>query len=177
MDFLDEIRFVGADEESTLGWPDVYFRGDYGRLYCGPDAEWRCVLWRSSVALPLIVRHVPESLTTDKILPLLDAVTPYGYTGAVALRGAPAPDWDAFWKCVAVFLARHRVVCVFLRCCPYFPMQLEAALAAGIVFLERTTYSIDMTDIDSVKMFVKRSRKVPRLSLSLSLSLSLCTDM
>ncbi len=167
-DMEDEIRFVGPHEASGLAWPDVYFRSEYGQLYCVDGAEWRCVLWRDSVVLPLIVRPVPESLATtpDKTaVSLLDAVTPYGYTGAAVLMGAPEPDWDAFWISTAAFLKRNGIVCAFLRCCPYLPMRREAAMAAGVTFLERTTYSVDMSGIDSVQTFMKQSRKVTTPSL------------
>lgn len=157
-----DMRFLDADEAASLAMPDVYFCGSYGRLYCSSNDQWRCLVWRGTVVLPLIVRPVPETLATkpDKTSPqLFDAVTPYGYTGAVALDGAPEPDWDAFWQAAVAFLHDRRIVCAFLRCCPYMRTSYAAPLAAGVKFVQRTTFSIDMIGIDSVNAFLRQSRK------------------
>jgi hypothetical protein len=159
-------RFVEAHEQ--LHWPDVYFRPDYGRLYCGLDATWRCLLWHEIVLLPLLVRPVPAALIATVPLAdgatqgmtIRDAVSPYGYSGAVVLHGdALEVDWNSFWRDASEFLARHCVVCAFLRCCPYIYFNKEAAKLAGLALVERTTYSVDMTTIKSVAAFLKQSRK------------------
>ncbi|WP_197382155.1 GNAT family N-acetyltransferase [Mycolicibacterium mengxianglii] len=136
---------------SAAHWADVLRRTDHDVYhlpeYAGLDAKVTggtpAAFWyqeeEHAFLLPLILRGIPDS-------DLLDAVSPYGYTGPVS--DASHED-TAFWRraCdqMVETLCANGVVTTFVRLHPLLPPPLDVLDGVGAVVQHGETVSVDLS--------------------------------
>lgn len=100
-----------AEPPGGLQHPDVYFTYGYGRAELGADDEW--VLISSpdgSWQIPLVLRQFAPGV--------VDASSPYGYSGIYAHGGLSLEQRSAHWAETKDLLCDRGVVSLFLRDSP-----------------------------------------------------------
>jgi hypothetical protein len=87
---------------------------------------------------PLLVRPVPDS-------DLLDAVSPYGYSGPVSNAGQGDRDfWRRAMRSMVTTLRAHRIVTVFVRLHPLLAVPHDVLGDVGTLVRHGDTVSVDL---------------------------------
>jgi hypothetical protein len=126
----------------SLSWPDIYFTPGYGHaLEAWQGWHWRLALWESGpILFPFLMRPVdPEVAGADS---RYDAVSPYGYSGTVALADVPAQEWRAFrgsWRRLAPEIG---VVGEFQRLSPFFDAHERLTDADPLLDIRRHNHVV-----------------------------------
>lgn len=122
---------------------DVYHLPEYAALDAKVTGGTPAAFWyqeeEHAFLLPMIVRGIPDS-------ELLDAVSPYGYTGPVS---DAAHEDTGFWRRATEqmvdTLAASGVVTTFVRLHPLLPPPLEVLDDVGAVVHHGETVSVDLS--------------------------------
>jgi serine/alanine adding enzyme len=104
-----------AAHHPAAHYPDVYFRPEYGLSDSSVSgAEWVGIeRFDGLFQMPLLLRPVTAEL--------LDATSPYGYSGVYASPTLSPDDVQRAWRSVRRELRERNVVSVFLRQSPLVP--------------------------------------------------------
>ena len=129
---------------------DFYYLPGYARLAAAQEggqpllfvARHKQDIW----LLPLIVRAIPSELAGRRVL--YDAVSPYGYSGPLAVV-ADASDFMRWNEHAAgllkAALVRRGIVAAFIRLHPLRPAALGALERHGSLGAPRATVVVDLT--------------------------------
>jgi hypothetical protein len=130
------------DDPTPPAYPDVYFTPGYGQAECLPPGyEWasinRC---DDRFRVPLVLRPLGDGL--------MDATSPYGYSGAYADPSLRESDVQEAWTSALEELRRLSVVSVFLRHSPLVP-QASIGFDHLPVVRGHSTVGVDVQDSEA----------------------------
>lgn len=83
-----------------------------------------------------------------------DAVTPYGYGGWLMDGDCSEEKLNGFWKEYEAFMKSQKIVCAFIRWCPWLKNQETMRGRSNIIDLGNTIF-IDTTAVDGIMENIK----------------------
>ncbi len=138
-------RILGVDaaewrEVLVRDGHDVYHLPRYVTLMAAYDSGSPAALYVEDgpgrrLLLPVILRDLGQGRQ--------DAISPYGYPGPIAHRGADAEFVSAAMACAVELLAREHVVALFVRLHPLLP--IDGLDAVGTLVNHGQTVVIDLS--------------------------------
>lgn len=132
---------------------DIYHLPEYVRMDAGMSggspAAYRFDDGGNTFLLPLILREIPDTTSTD-------AISPYGYPGPVATTADPG-FWELAGRHMADVLGAQGVITAFVRLNPLLPAPRAALASVGTVVHHGETVSIDLT-LDYEEMWKQTHR-------------------
>lgn len=118
-DSIPRLKVYNEEDYRSHGFaaPDIYFEPGYGSADSAPDTEWISLVgYKGKWQMPLHIRRSEG---------LVDAVSPYGYSGVYADQYLTEGERAGAWSDALHLLRKHRVLSVFLRQSPLFASPFE----------------------------------------------------